>query len=63
MKVIVDRDRCEGNCVCVRCCPDVFRLQDDDKVAILMDSIPENLRARIQMAVNGCPRQALSLRE
>jgi ferredoxin len=63
MKVIVDRDRCEGNAVCVRCCPDVFRLQDDDKVTILMDSIPENLRTRVQMAVNGCPRQALSLQE
>jgi len=63
MKVSVDRNRCEANAVCVRCCPEVFRLEEDDTLSILMDSIPEDLRQRVEMAVNGCPRQALSLSE
>ena len=62
MKVLVDRDRCEGNAVCVGCCPEMFELPDDvDTVTLLMDSVPDNLRQNVQAAVDGCPRQALSL--
>jgi ferredoxin len=63
MKVIVDRDRCEGNMVCMRWCPEVFRLGDDDKVTLLKDTVPDDLRQRVERAVQGCPRQALALQE
>jgi ferredoxin len=64
MKVIVDQDRCEGNGVCESCCPEVFRLPDDaDKVILLMETVPDNLRSDVESAVDGCPRQALSLQE
>ncbi len=62
MKVIVDLNRCEANGVCVRCCPEVFEL-DDDELIILMDTIPEDLKKPVERAVEGCPRQALSLQE
>lgn len=61
MKVVVDRDRCEGNAVCVRCCAEMFRLGDEDKVEILMATVPERLRTHVELAVNRCPRQALAL--
>lgn len=63
MKVIVDYDLCEANAVCMGCCPDVFRVEDDDSLTVLMDEIPEPLRARVAEAVRLCPRQALRLRE
>ncbi|MBL7508020.1 ferredoxin, partial [Escherichia coli] len=30
MRVIVDRDRCEGNAVCLGIAPDIFDLDDED---------------------------------
>jgi ferredoxin len=63
MKAIVNSDLCEANAVCVRCCPDVFRLEDDDTLTILLDEIPDTLRSGVERAVRGCPRQALSLRD
>lgn len=62
MRVIVDRSRCEANGVCVRFCPQVFRLNEDDTLTILVDEVPAELQGRVQGAVGGCPRQALSLR-
>lgn len=62
MKVTVNSDLCEANAVCVRSCPEVFRLEEDDSLTIRLDEIPEALRTSVERAVRGCPRQALSLR-
>jgi ferredoxin len=61
MKVIVDRDLCEANAVCMDCCPEVFRVGDDDTLQILVDKVSEAQRAAVGEAVRLCPRQALSL--
>ena len=63
MRVVVNSDLCEANEVCVGLCTEVFRLGEDDRVTILLDPIPENLRASVEEAVRSCPRQALSLRD
>ena len=34
MKVIVDWDLCEANAVCMKVCPEVFELQEDDTLLI-----------------------------
>ena len=61
MKVIANFDLCEANAVCVRCCPEVFRLEEDDTLTILGDEISEAQRPAVERAVRGCPRQALTL--
>jgi ferredoxin len=63
MRVVANYDLCEANAVCVRCCPEVFRLEEDDTLTILLDEIPETLRTGVERAVRGCPRQALALEE
>lgn len=63
MKVIADFDLCEANAVCVRACPEVFRLEEDDTLTILVDEIPEALRSKVETAVRVCPRQALSIQK
>jgi ferredoxin len=63
MKVIVNTDLCESNAVCVRSCSEVFQLGDDERLTILMDPIPENLRPGVETAVSSCPRQALTLQD
>lgn len=40
MRVVVDRDRCEGNAFCVNIAPDVFELDDDEYAVVLTDPVP-----------------------
>lgn len=61
MKVIVDPDVCEANAICVGRCPEVFRLNEDDTLTILMPEVPEELRPVMEEAVARCPRQALRI--
>jgi ferredoxin len=63
MKIVVDYDRCEANAVCVRICPECFRVEDDDSLTVLVENPPEDLRSKVENAVRLCPRQALSLAE
>lgn len=63
MKVIVNRDLCEANATCVQQCPQVFRVDDEDQLEILLDPVPEDLRAAVERAVALCPRSALKLEE
>ncbi len=63
MRVVVDYDLCEGNGVCVKECPEVFEVRDDDRSHLLIERPNENLRAKVERAVRRCPRQALSIVE
>ncbi len=63
MKVVVDFDLCEANAVCMSVCPEVFRVEEDDTLSILLESPPDNLRAKLEESVRLCPRQAISIQE
>ncbi|SEH52049.1 ferredoxin [Mycolicibacterium rutilum] len=60
MRVIVDRDRCEGNAICVKYAPAVFELDEDDYAVVTSDPIPPGEEERSEKAVAECPRAALS---
>ncbi|MEV0298984.1 ferredoxin [Nocardia sp. NPDC050710] len=61
MKVTVDLDQCEANGICVGFAPDVFELDDDDQLHILVAEVPQNLLADVEDAVAQCPKAALKL--
>lgn len=61
MKVIVDSELCEANAICMAHCEEVFRVNEDDTLTILMSEIPERLRSQVENAVRLCPRQALRI--
>jgi ferredoxin len=63
MRVVVDRDLCESNGLCVDACPRVFRLDDADRLVILIERPAEALRAQLEQAVRACPRQALGIED
>ncbi len=63
MKILVDWDLCEGNAVCVKHAPEVFRVDDEDMLHILVEEPGEDLREAVELAVNRCPRAALSIEE
>jgi ferredoxin len=61
MKIVIDYDLCEANAVCMDVCPECFRVEEDDTLTVLIESPPDNLRAKVEEAVRLCPRQAISL--
>ncbi len=63
MRVQVDRDLCESNGVCVRLVPEVFALDDDDRLRLMQERPPAALRAQVERAVRRCPKQALTIVE
>ncbi|GAA4544301.1 ferredoxin [Mycobacterium paraffinicum] len=60
MRVIVGRDRCEGNAVCMGIAPDIFDLDDDDYAVVKLDPIPADQEQLAERAIAECPRAALS---
>ena len=69
MKVKVDYDLCEANAVCMDVAPEVFEVDDEDNLHILVKGaqddvsgeLPSELHDKAKEAVRLCPRQALSL--
>jgi ferredoxin len=63
MKVIVDRDLCEGHARCVEAAPAVFEIDDEDEMHVLDENPGEDQRRAVETAVANCPRQALTLQD
>jgi ferredoxin len=63
MRIVVDRDLCDGHGMCEAMAHDYFELDDDDTMTVLDESPPESDRARVHAAVQSCPALALSLQD
>lgn len=63
MRIVVDFDLCESNAVCMAIAPDIFEVRDDDFLYILNENPDESDRARVEEAVQRCPKQAISIAE
>lgn len=63
MEVRVDPLVCEANAVCMGLAPEVFELDDDDNLEILLPNPPAEMVDRVRHAVRSCPKAALSLSE
>ena len=63
MKIVVDRDECEANAVCVGVLPEVFEVDDDDNLIIHQEIPSDDQLAKAREAVDSCPKRALSLKE
>lgn len=61
MRVVVDFDRCQSNAVCMDVAPQVFEVRDDNFLYVLQEHPPEELRPQVEMAVELCPTQAISI--
>lgn len=63
MRVVVDYDLCESNAICMQVAPEVFEVRDDDFLYVLNENPGEELRAKVEEAVQRCPKQAISIAE
>jgi ferredoxin len=63
VKVEVDRDACEANAVCAGLVPEVFEVDDDERLNILVADVPPGLADAVRHAVMSCPKAALRIEE
>jgi len=63
LRIVVDRDLCEANGECMRAAPEVFFVDDSDKLVVKLERPPAELLEKVKAAVRRCPRAALALRE
>jgi ferredoxin len=63
MRVTVDTLLCEANAVCAGLVPEVFSVDDEDELHILVSEVPPELAGGVREAVRACPKMALLLEE
>ena len=63
MRIVVDRDLCQGHGVCESEAPAVFSVSKQNVVEVLDESPPEELRSQVEAAVKFCPTHALKIEE
>lgn len=63
MKVAVDLELCQGHGQCEDAAPEVFRVNDEGLVDLLMTEPPEALRPKVVDAINRCPADAITLQD
>lgn len=63
LKASIDWDKCEGNGVCARLAPEVFSVDDEGNSDVLLEDVPEGLRAKALAAQLQCPTKAVSVVE
>lgn len=63
MRIVHDAELCEAHGVCTSIDPELFELDDDDRLTIHSLEPDESKRALLEQAVIRCPRQALSIQE
>jgi ferredoxin len=61
VRVTVDPKACEANGVCAGIAPEVFDLDDEDVLEIVLPEPPPELHERVRRAVDACPKRALYL--
>jgi ferredoxin len=60
-RVAVDRERCVGSGTCEMLAPDVFEVDDDGVLAVLVPEPRGHDVAAVRDAVQACPTRALTL--
>ena len=63
MRIVVDRDLCQGHGVCESEAPAVFSVSKAGALTLLQATPPESGRQAVEAAVKYCPTHALTIVE
>jgi ferredoxin len=63
VRIVVDRDLCQGHGVCESEAPEAFAVPRNGQVDVRDESPPEEIRGKVEMAVKYCPTHALKIVE
>lgn len=61
MKASIDRDGCISCGLCPETCPGVFRMADDGKAEVYVDTVPADAEDAAQEAADGCPVSVITV--
>ncbi|WP_250291019.1 ferredoxin [Frankia sp. CiP1_Cm_nod1] len=61
MRIVINRSRCSGLGMCESIAEDVFEVQKDGTLRILIEDVDPARREEIQSAVDACPTEALKI--
>ncbi|MFT5874420.1 MAG: ferredoxin [Clostridium sp.] len=61
MKAYVDKDTCIGCGLCPEICPDIFKMEDDEKAVASKAEVAENLVSSAKEAEEQCPVTAITV--
>jgi ferredoxin len=62
-RVVVDRRACRANGLCAGVAPDVFHLDSENRMHVVVEQLGPAQVAPVRQAVSFCPQVALSLDE
>jgi ferredoxin len=63
VRIVVDRELCQGHAMCEVEAPEIFSVPKVGTVEVLFESLPTGHLEAVQLAVQYCPTHALSLKE
>ena len=63
MKIVIDWELCQGHANCTGDAPEVFHVDDDGKLHLLLESPEESLRPGVELAARYCPTGAISIQD
>jgi sterol 14-demethylase len=63
MRIVVDRDLCQGHGTCEGEAPAVFSVSKQGELTVLAPDPPEHQRCAVELAVKYCPTHALRIEE
>jgi ferredoxin len=61
MKIVIDWGLCQGHANCTGDAPEVFSVDDDGKLTVLIPEPPESMRSQLELAVRYCPTGAIRI--
>lgn len=61
MRIKVDFELCESNAVCMLAAPEVFEVLDDDTLVVHDENPSEELRDKVFLAAQRCPKRAIDI--
>lgn len=62
LRVIARRSACCGYGVCAEICPEIYQLDDNGIVSLVVDIVPPGLEEKAREAAAACPQNALEVR-
>lgn len=64
MRIVFDRDACQGHNRCYLLAPELFDVDDDGYAVLLIDGdLPSELEAKARLATDNCPEYAITLQD
>lgn len=59
----LDRNRCEGHGLCEQIAPEIYRLDDEGELEILVEEVALELLAKAEAGARVCPVAALRVKD